>query len=314
MTSRLDPASKTALRVSLVGACASVVLATLNITVGVLVASTSVFATGVEFAGDVLASAVVFFGIMAATRPADEDHPYGHGRFETLAAFVVGLILAAGGIGICWNSLQNVGEVHPPPGAVATVVLLIAIAARSVMSVIKFRVGRRIHSASLIADAWNDAVDIVAAMVALTAVGLTRFHQQRFLAADHYGGFVVGIIVVLTGLRVLRDASLELADTMPDAEMIHHARAAAVEVPGVCAVEKVYARKTGFKYHVDLHIQVDPGLTVAASHVIAGRVRSLLRSRLGWVADVLVHVEPAARCVLREPEAGQSAGDDRSRG
>lgn len=300
MDPQLDSASRTARRVALTGTCASAVLAALNITAGVLTASTSVFATGVEFAGDVLASAVVFFGMMAATRPADEDHPYGHGRFETLAAFVVGLVLAAGGAGIGWNSLQNVGEVHPPPGAAAVAVLLVAIAVRSVMSGLKFRIGRRIHSTSLIADAWNDTVDIVAAAVALTAVGLARLDPQRFLAADHYGGFAVGIIVVLTGVRVLRDASLELVDTMPAAEMIDRARAAAVEVPGVYAVEKTRARKTGFKYHVDLHIQVDPELTVAASHVIAGRVRSHLRSQLGWVADVLVHVEPAA--------AGQGRG------
>lgn len=301
MDSELVPAAKTARRIALAGTFASAALSALSLTAGVLTASTSVFATGAEFAGDVLASMVVFFGMIAATRPADEDHPYGHGRFETLAAFVVGLLLAAGGVGICWNSLQNVGEAHPPPGALAVAVLLIAIAARSVMSVLKFRVGRQIHSASLVADAWNDTVDIVAASVALTAVGLARLDPQRFLAADHYGGFAVGIIVILTGLRVLRDASLELVDTMPAAEMIDRARAAAVEVPGVFGVEKTRARKTGFKYHVDLHILVDPGLTVAASHVIAGRVRSHLRSQLGWVADVLVHVEPAA-----EPSAGKS--------
>lgn len=299
MTARRESASRTAKSVALVGTCASAGLAALNITVGLAADSASVFATGVEFTGDVFASAVVFFGLMIATRPADEDHPYGHGRFETLAAFVVGLVLAAGGVGICWSSLQRVGEVHPPPGAIAVAALLIAIAARSVMSVIKFRVGRRLHSSLLLADAWNDSVDILAAVVALTAVTLAAHDQQRFLAADHYGGFAVGIIVVLTGLRVFRDASLELVDTMPGAGMIEHARSVAAQVPGVLAVEKARARKTGFKYHVDLHIQVDPGLTVAASHGIGGRVRAHLRSQLGWVADALVHVEPLT---MEEPE------------
>lgn len=290
---RSEPDARSGRRIALIGLCASATLATLNVVVGLIARSTAVVATGVEFAGDVLASAVVFLGLLVAVKPADEDHPYGHGRVETLAAFVVGLILAAGGIGICWTSLQNVGDRHPPPAPAAIVVLVAAIAIRGVLSAVKFRVGRRIQSTSLVADAWNDTVDILAAGTALTAVGLAMYDSERFLAADHYGGFAVGIIVIVTAMRVLRDASFELMDTMPDTAMIERIRAAAAAVPGVAGVDKSYARKTGFQYHVDLHIEVDPELTVAESHVIAGLVRRRVRERVGWVADVLVHVEPA---------------------
>jgi len=278
--------------VALAGIGASALLATLNIVAGLMTGSTSVLATGVEFAGDVLASAVVLLGMIVAVRPADSNHPYGHGRIETLAAFTVGLILVAGGVGICWNSLRAVGEQHPPPSAAAVAVLCVAIVVRGAMSIVKFRTGRRIRSAALVADAWNDRVDILGAGVALIAVALAM-SSPRFLAADHYGGFAVGIIVILTGGRVLRDASMELMDTMPDQEMIARVRAAALEVPGVVGVDKSYARKTGFQYHVDLHIEVDPSMSVADAHRVAGHVRSRVRDRLGWVADVLVHVEPA---------------------
>ena len=293
MHDHFDHAAQTGRRVAVAGIVASALLATLNIVVGIITRSTSVVATGVEFAGDVLASTVVLLGMIVAVKPADENHPYGHGRIETLAAFIVGIILAAGGLGICWNSLQAVGEAHPPPSPAAIAVLIVAIAVRGVMSAVKFRVGRRLQSASLVADAWNDTVDILSATAALTAVALAMYDSRRFLAADHYGGFAIGIIVILTGVRVLRDASLELMDTMPSGEMIERVRAAALDVPGVLGVEKSYARKTGFRYHVDLHIQVDPDLTVATSHVIGGRVRAQVREQLGWVADVLVHVEPA---------------------
>jgi cation diffusion facilitator family transporter len=288
----VDKSARSGRRVALAGIVASAVLATLNIIVGVITRSTSVVATGAEFAGDVLASTVVLLGMIVALKPADENHPYGHGRIETIAAFLVGVILLAGGVGVCWTSLQAVGEVHDPPSAAAIVVLIVAIACRGVMSLVKFRVGRRLRSAALVADAWNDTVDILAATVALTAVALAMYDSARFLAADHYGGFAVGIIMILTGVRVLRDASLELMDTMPSGEMIERVRAAALEVPGVLALDKTFARKTGFRYHVDLHIEVDPNLTVAAAHLIGGRVRSHVRERLGWVADVLVHVEP----------------------
>jgi cation diffusion facilitator family transporter len=285
--------ARTGQRVALAGILASMCLAAMNIAVGLMTQSTSVFATGVEFAGDVLASIVVLFGLIAATRPPDDDHPYGHGRIETLAAFVVGLVLSIGGVGICWNSLQEVGAQHPPPAVAAIAALAGAIVVRAVMSVIKFRVGRRIRSASLVADAWNDAVDILSAGAALTAVALTIYDSARFMAADHYGGFVVGIVVIGTGLRVLRDASLELMDTMPDQQLMEKLKATVLTIPEVRGVDKAYARKTGMSYHVDLHIEVDPAMSVADAHVIAGRVRHQVRGDLGWVADVLVHVEPA---------------------
>ena len=256
--------------------------------------STSVVATGFEFAGDVLASAVVLFGLRLGARPADANHPYGHGRAESLSAFVVSVILLLGGVTISYQSLQEVGAQHRPPASVAFVALVAAIALRGVMSSVKFRIGRRIDSSSLIADAWNDVVDIMSAVVALSAISLGSYDPSRFLAADHYGGFAVGIVVILTGIRLARDASLELMDTRPDRELLDAVTTAALSVPGVLGVEKRLARKSGLQYHFDLHIEVDPASTVQASHEVAGRVRASLKSALPWIADVLVHVEPAS--------------------
>ncbi len=284
---------RTGRRTALAGIVVSATLAVSNVVVGLLAHSTSLVATGVEFAGDVVASGIVLVGMIVAARPPDANHPYGHGRIETLAGFVVGMIVLAGGVAICYGSLQRIGESHPPPGLAAVAALVFAIAARLVMSVVKFRIGRRIRSASLVADAWNDAVDILSATVALAAISLAMLDPVRFLAADHYGGFAVGIVVVVTGLRIARGTSLELVDTMPDEAAAADIRRVAAAVPGVEAIEKSYARKTGLQFHVDLHIQVDPRLTVTASHAIAGRVRAAVREALPWVADVLVHVEPA---------------------
>lgn len=290
----VDESYRTARRVALAGAAVSGLLACSNILVGFLAHSTSVVATGFEFAGDVLASSIVIIGMGVAARPADDNHPYGHGRFETLSAFAVGVILAAAGAAISYQSLQAVGAQHPPPGLAAAAALMGAIVLRAIMSSVKLRVGRRLRSSALIADAWNDAVDILSALAALTAVALATWDPERFRAADHYGGFVVGIVVVVTGIRVVRDASLELVDTMPSAEITGAILRVARSVADVRGIDKVMARKTGLQYHIDLHIEVDPTLTVAASHAIAGRVRSTLKQELPWVADVLIHVEPAS--------------------
>jgi cation diffusion facilitator family transporter len=279
-------------RLAIVSVAASATLAMGNVTVGLLTRSTSVVAAGVEFAGDVLSSLIVFLGMLVASRPADEDHPYGHGRFETLAGFIVGVILILGGAAICLHALDRVEEVHPPPGAAAVWALIVSMIAKSTLSVSKFRIGRRIGSAALVADAWNDSVDILSALVALCALGLTLYDPSRFLAADHYGGFAVGVIVIVTGLRVVRDTALELTDTAPSPQMLGTIRRIALEVPRVENVEKCFARKTGLQYHVDLHIEVEPTLTVADSHYIAHKVQAHILKTMPAIADVLVHIEP----------------------
>ena len=275
-----------------VGLLINIVLAIANVSAGLAAGSTSAVAQGLEFGGDVLASAVVLFGLSAASRPPDANHPYGHGRLETLAGFTVGLLLVLAGAGISYQSLQNIRALHGPPDAVALWTLGAAIVVRLVMSGVKFRVGRRVGSAALVADGWNDAVDIVSATAAAGAIALARFDPDRFLAADHYGGALVGLVVVITGLRVARDTSLDLVDTMPDTAKLDEIRRVASSVAGVRAVEQQRARKTGLTYHVDLHVEVDPDMSVRASHHIAGAVRHKVRDELPWVADVLVHVEP----------------------
>ncbi len=282
-------------KVALAGMIVSSGLAVVKIVTGLFAGSTSVVADGLESAGDVLASGFVFLGLTLAAKPADSDHPYGHGRAETLTGLLVGLMLAAAGIAISFHAIRMVGEPSLPPAAYAVWPLMGSIAVKAVLSGVKYRIGKTIGSAALAADAWNDAVDIVSGLAALAAVSLTLYDPQRFLAADHYGGFVVGVIVIFTGLRVARDTGLQLMDTMPDARMMRTIRDVAQKVSGVEGVEKCFARKTGLQYHVDLHLEVDPDISVRSSHDIAERVRQRIRQDVNWVADVLVHVEPSPR-------------------
>jgi cation diffusion facilitator family transporter len=141
-------------------------------------------------------------------------------------------------------------------------------------------------------------------MAAMAALMLTFSDPVRFLAADHYGGFAVGLVVIYTGLRVVRDASLELMDTMPPPHILDEIRRTALSIEEVWTVEKLFARKTGLRYHVDLHLQVDPEMTVAASHEVAGRVRHHLRENLPAVADVLIHIEPGERAPVPQMRGG----------
>jgi cation diffusion facilitator family transporter len=284
---------QTGQRVALAGMVVSGVLAAIKITAGLMGHSHAVVADGLESAGDVFASGVVLLGLTLAAKPPDWDHPYGHGRLETVTGLFVGFTLAMTGLAISVNAWLTIGGPPLPPAPFVVWPLIGSAVAKSLLSGVKFHFGRKIRSAALLADAWNDSVDILSALAALVAVSLTIVSPHRFLAADHWGAFAVGLIVIFTGFRVTRDTALQLMDTMPDRESMATVRNAALTVPGVRGVEKCYARKTGLQYHVDLHLEVDPEITVRQSHVIATQVRIVIKETLAWVADVLVHVEPA---------------------
>ncbi len=284
---------QTGQRVAAAGMIVSGVLALVKVAAGLAGHSTAVVADGLESASDVLASGFVLLGLTLAAKPADENHPYGHGRVEILTGLLIGLLLTAGGALISFGSLQRLGQPRPPLASFVVWALLASLAAKTCLAAVKFRYGRKLKSASLIADAWNDAMDTLSAIAALIAVSLTLRDPARFVDADRYGGFVVGLIVVFAGVRIVYETAMQLIDTMPDDRLMSQIRAAAESVPAARGVEKCFARKTGLRYHVDLHLEVDPEITVSQSHDIAHEVRLRILETLDWVADVLVHVEPA---------------------
>jgi cation diffusion facilitator family transporter len=292
--------------VAIVSMLVSAALATAKIVVGLKANSTAVVSDGLESVGDVLTSGLVIFGLIIAAKPPDEQHPYGHGRLETLSALVVGMILIASGSLIAFRSMQRAWESQHSPAAYAVWPLIASIAIKSGMSLTKWRLGRRIRSAALTADAWHDTVDVLSGTVALIAVAITLSDPVRFAAVDHLGGAAVGVIVIFVGARVVRDTTLLLMDTMPEPEDMQRIREVGLSVPGVLGIEKCYARKTGLQWHVDLHLDVAPDMSVYESHQIATRVRAHIREKLDWVADVLVHVEPHMLDTISNSTHGKS--------
>jgi cation diffusion facilitator family transporter len=280
---------RTAARVALAGIAASAVLAALKTGVGLAAHSVATVSDGLESAADVVSSGLAYLGLRIAAKPADEDHPYGHGRFETLAGLAVGVLLAAAGATICAHSLEATRET---PALFAIWPLGLSIVTKAVMAGFKMRAGRAARSAALTADAWNDSVDILSGSVALISVLLAVYVPDHLRDADRFGGFIIGLIVIFMGFRVVRETALQLVDTMPDPLQMEIVRVEALKVPGALGIDKCFARKTGLRYHVDLHLEVDPNLTVMASHEIARAVKRHLKTRLDWVDDVLVHVEP----------------------
>lgn len=279
-------------RVALISIIVGIVLALAKIGVGLRAGSTSVISDGLETAGDVLSSLIVYGGLYLAARPADSEHPYGHGRYETLAGLTVGGMLLLAGAGIFWHAVVSL---HQPSelARYALYPLIAAVMLKLALAGSKLSIGRRTGSAALEADGWHDITDLVSTAIAFICVLVTLRNPARFGIADHIGGIVIGLIVSLLAIRVVRNTMSYLLDTMPDSEKMSQIRAVALSVPGALGIEKCFARRTGFKYHVDLHLEVDPDMTVRESHEIATRVRFAVIGALDWVADVLVHVEPS---------------------
>jgi cation diffusion facilitator family transporter len=284
---------------------ASAALSAAKIIIGLHANSTAVVSDGLESAGDVLASGLALFGLILAAKPPDTEHPYGHGRVEILSALIVGMMLTASGSLISFRSLERIREVQQAPAAYAMWPLGASIIVKGIMSLIKRRLGRKIRSSALLADAWNDTVDILSGSTALIALGITLYDPVRFVAADHLGGAAVGVIVIFLGVRVVRDTTLQLMDTMPDPPAMDRIREVGISVPGALGIEKCYARKTGLQWHVDLHLEVDPAMSVYESHEIATQVRNRIREELDWVADVLVHVEPHLMATISDRTHGK---------
>ena len=216
-------------------------------------------------------SGLVLLGLIMAAKPPDAEHPYGHGRLETFSALAVGMMLARSGSLICARSLQASGNRKPRPAPYAVLAAdRFHRASRSLLSAAKWRYARKIQSSGLIADAWNDTVDILSGTTALVGLGLTLLDPGKICRGrpDRRLRWSA-LIVIFLGVRVVRDTTLQLMDTMPDTEAMDRIRKVGLTVPGVLGIEKCFARKTGLKWHVDLHLEVDPAMSVYDSHEIA---------------------------------------------
>ena len=284
-------------RLALVSLGVGLLLAVAKLVVGIRAHSTAVISDGLEASGDVLSSGFVYMGLWLASKPPDAEHPYGHGRYETLAGLAVGGLLLLTGAAILWHGLTSVSA-NEPVRAYAVYPLIAAIFLKLALGAAKFRVGKKIDSSSLQADAWHDVTDLLSTSVALIAVVLAVAHPSRFYFADRIGALAIGLIILFLSVRVVLHTIGSLLDTMPDSTKMNQIRDIAMSVPGTLGIEKCFARRTGLRYHVDLHLEVDPEMTVRQSHDIASQVKVSIKEMLPWVADVLIHVEPATAVMM----------------
>jgi cation diffusion facilitator family transporter len=283
------------LRATFAGLAVNTVLTGAKFVAGVVGHSHALVADAVESLADIISSIIVWRGLVVAAVPPDEDHPYGHGKAEPLAAAVVStmLLLAAGWIVL--TATRSIGQPHPAPAPFTLIVLGVVIVIKETL----FRFVRReavsTQSSAVRTDAWHHRSDAITSLAAAIGIGVALLGGEGYEAADDVAAAFAAAVIAWNGWRLLRPALDELMDTAPHPEVVGQLRRIAEATPGVACVEKCIVRKMGYHYYVDMHVEVDPQMTVQRSHEIAHDVKDKIRVQVPPVRDVLVHIEPTRR-------------------
>jgi cation diffusion facilitator family transporter len=291
-----DPASnmQTGARVALAGMIVNVVLAAAKISAGLLGNSYVLIADGIESSLDIAGSAVIWGGLKFASRPPDATHPYGHGKAEPMAAGIVaiGVIIAA--IGLAIQSVREIFMPHHGPAPFTLVVLIVVIVVKEFLYRSVIRLGKNVESTAVQTDAWHHRADAFTSIAAFVGISIALVGGEKWRSADDWAALFACAVIAANGYRLLFPALHEMLDTAPRGEIVATIQRAAGSVPGVLNVEKCLVRKMGISFYVDLHIGVDGGISVRDGHHIAHQVKDAIKQTDRRIADVLVHVEPAA--------------------
>jgi cation diffusion facilitator family transporter len=285
---------QTGARVALLGLAINVVLAVVKIVTGVVGHAYVLIADGIESALDVAGSIVIWGGLTVAARPPDRTHPYGHGKAEPIAAFLVALCVLAAAIGLAVESIREILTPHHGPAPFTLVVLVVVIVIKEILFRYVNRIGQNLESTAVRTDAWHHRSDALTSTAAFIGISLALVGGERWQSADDWAALFACAVIAANGVRLALPAVQEIMDTAPSAKIVKAICSVASSVPGVVDVEKCYARKMGVDYYVDLHVGVDGNISVQQGHEIAHQVKSAIQQSDSRIADVLVHIEPAA--------------------
>ncbi|TQR45376.1 cation diffusion facilitator family transporter [Paenibacillus popilliae] len=280
-----------------VGIIGNILLAGVKGIAGFLSGSQALIADAFHSASDVAGSFAVLVGLKAAKRPPDKDHPYGHGKAESIAAIVVSVLLLVVGIELAISAAKSIwnGKVVVPEWY-ALAAIILSIVAKESMFQYKFRLGKRLSSQALIANAWEHRSDVYSSIAALVGVGGAMIGGKQgiswLLYLDPIAGAVVALLVLRMGYRLVLDSIHSTMDHVLHDEDANPLIRAVQSVDGVITVDELRAREHGHYVIVDVKISVNPRLTVAEGHAVAKRVKKHLLQRFIHVADVFVHVNP----------------------
>jgi len=255
--------------------------------------SYALIADAIESTTDFFSSFLVLLGLKYASRPADKNHPYGHGKAEPLITFIVVGFLITSALVIAHESIQNIKTPHEGPRPFTLFVLGAIILWKEISYQLVIRKSRETKSTLLKADAWHHRSDAITSVTAFLGISVALVMGKGYESADDWAALAASAFILYNCYRIFRPALGEIMDEHTYDEMIEQIRSVAILVPGVTDTEKCIVRKVGMRYFIDLHIEVDGDISVRQGHDIAHALKAKLMEELPEVADVLMHVEPS---------------------
>jgi cation diffusion facilitator family transporter len=261
---------------------------------GIVGHSYALVADAVESLADLFSSVIVWRGLVIAAAPADKNHPYGHGKAEPMASAVVATMLLLAAAGIAVQAVREIFLIptREAPAPFTLLVLIAVVAIKEGLYRFVWREGVSVQSTAVRTDAWHHRSDAITSLAAAVGISVALIGGHGYESADDVAAIVAAGIIAGNGWRLLRPAMDELMDTAPSEALHGRVRELAAGVAGVAGVEKCMVRKMGYHLYVDLHIEVDPQMTVIKAHDLAHQVKEQVRAALPAVFDVLVHIEP----------------------
>ena len=271
----------------------NLVLALIKISTGVLGNSYALVADGIESTTDIFSSLIVFGGLQLSSRPPDENHPYGHGKAESLAAMLVSIFLIGAAFLIAVQSIREIRTPHSSPAWYTLVILTIVIVVKELLFRRMLRVGETLDSTSLRSDAWHHRSDAITSLAAFVGISIALVGGEGYESADDWAALLACGIILINGLRLLRPALNEVMDAAPPDAFEERVVALASGVEGVVKIEKCRIRKSGLGYLMDIHVEVNSEIPIREGHLIGHEVKDQLLGSDLPITDVVVHIEPA---------------------
>lgn len=254
--------------------------------------SYALLADAIESTTDIFASFLVLFGIKYSNRPADENHPYGHGRAEPLITFlVVGFLITSATI-IAYESILNIGTPHDLPKSWTLIVLAIIICWKEYSFQMVMKKSIITNSSSLKADAWHHRSDAITSIAAFIGISIALVLGKGYESADDWAALFASFFIIYNSYLIFRPALGEIMDEHRYDDLVENIRIESLKVDGIIGTEKCFIRKAGMKYHVDLHAIVDATISVKEGHDLAHKLKDTLRSKILELGHVLIHIEP----------------------
>ncbi|MEZ4972619.1 MAG: cation diffusion facilitator family transporter [Cyclobacteriaceae bacterium] len=291
---------QTAIRTTYFSLISNTSLALIKGLAGVFGHSYALIADAIESTTDIFASLLVLFGLTYAKRPADDNHPYGHGKIEPLITFIVVAFLVTSATVIAYKSILNIQTPHQAPESWTLIVLGCIIAWKEASFQIVIRKSKETNSSSLRADAWHHRSDAITSVMAFIGISISLIFGEGYETADDWAALLASGFIIYNSYLIFRPALGEIMDEHVYDDLVDEIRKKSIEVMGVLATEKCFIRKAGMKYHVDLHAIVDGGISVEEGHEIAHKLKDHLRTEIENLGHVLIHIEPWRPGVLEQ--------------